>query len=313
MGNLVSTTNQPNGRTFFSFLRRNSDELYWNAVASAFQVLNLETANEAARAPFRISYAENPAGTYTWTLNVGAFLDGAYTHTSQELIGVVEYQELFNKTVTIINGVGAPGTLAISVPYTPGVTLFSFLKRETDDLYYNVDNSDFELLNINSAPEAAREPFRIPFTENAGGNLSTYTWTDNIDVSGFVDGVYTIPIRELTGELETKALTDASVLITKGSVSDGLVVGQLGINHDTGGADNLKYHTAAGDPVSDAVIRVYTKVDWDAGNTDSVKGLTYTDVYGQWQSAVFVDVGTTYTVVFSKEGAYGPDTAEIAI
>ena len=52
MGNLVSNLTQPTGRSYVSFLRRNSDELYWNVVASEFQALNLDAANNATRAPF---------------------------------------------------------------------------------------------------------------------------------------------------------------------------------------------------------------------------------------------------------------------
>jgi len=44
-----------------------------------------------------------------------------------------------------------------------------------------------------------------------------------------------------------------------------------------------------------------------------VVGSTVTTAAGSWTSPVFVQPGETYTVVFQKPYAYGPDTVEITV
>jgi hypothetical protein len=309
MGDLVSTVTQPTGRSFFSFLRRDSDELYWNDTDSEFQVVNLSTADEATRAPFRQPYVEDGgSGVYTWTEDVTAFLDDSYTHTSHELIGVTEYSAFLTTTVTISNGVVTGFELNAKITTAAAKVLFSFIRRETDGLYYNDVNDAFELFDVATAVEATRAEFRRSFAEDPAG---TYKWTE--DVSAWNDGFYTVITRELAGVVEILAGADYSVLINSGKVSEGVSLGEVGLNEDTGSVDNLKYQEADSTAIPDATIRVYKKTDWDAGNVNIVQGVSATDTEGRWQKAVFVPLGQTYTVVFSKVAAFGPDTKEITV
>ncbi|MBI5075629.1 MAG: hypothetical protein HZB62_10765 [Nitrospirae bacterium] len=91
--------------------------------------------------------------------------------------------------------------------------------------------------------------------------------------------------------------------------------GDTAVNHNTGSADNLRYTTALGAGISGATIKAYLKTDYDAGSrTDAyVKGRTTTDVNGRWNNDLYLDAGYTYTVLFYKSGAYGPDTKEVTL
>lgn len=311
MGILTSTLNQPAGRTYISFLRRNADEFYWNTVTEQFEQVNLALADNATRAPFRVSYTENVggvgAGVYSWNIDVSAFIDGSYTYASKELVGEVEYSDERVKTFKIINGVMAGSSIDAELNYTPGRNLFTFMRREEDSLYYNTTNTSFEIFDILTAPAAQRIPFRIIYVED---NAGVYTW--QVDVSTFDDGVYTLLTRELDAQMESIAGADFSLTVAGGAVVEGAVLGDIGIDEDTGGPNSLSYLDPGGAPVPGASIKVFRKEDYDAGNY-LVQGTTFTTDRGGWQSPVFVSTGKTYTVVFNKPGSFGPDSAEVTV
>ena len=310
MGMLTSTVTQPTNRAFFSFLKRNADGLYFNVTQSAFQGFNPVSADEATRANFRVAYTEDPnlAGTYTWSIDVGDFVEGSYTHVSREIIGQAEFAPLLTQTVTISNGNVSEGSLRFELSYAGGRTLFVFLKRLSDGLFYVPASDSFSLFTLSSAPEAERSNFRAEFTEDANGSYSL-----EIDVSDFADGSYTIFTRELAAGVEILAGADQTILVANGNVSSGVSLGEVGLTHNTGGGDNYRYVTAGGSPIQGATIRAFLKADFDNGVVDSAKGVSYTDSNGRWQSPIFVTAGNTYTLVFSLVGQYGPDAVEVTV
>lgn len=310
MANLVANLVQPPGRTYVSYLRRNVDELYYNPGNQEFAALNLSAADLATKTPFRIPYVEDPAnpGYYSWSLVTDDFLDGSYTYVSREVVGQSEYPDEQIRTVTIANGVVSGSELSAELPYSINRNIFSFIRRNSDGAYYNTVLSRFEIFNVVTAPEDVRDPFRVDFTEDPAG---TYKWS--LDASSFLDGTYTLATRELSAGLESIVAADYTVTIAKGTVLEGAILGEIAISHNTGGEDNLRYLAPNGDPISGASIRVYNREDWEAENYTVVKGVSFTDVNGRWQTAVFVGTGRTYTVVFSKPGEYGPDTLEIVV
>jgi hypothetical protein len=85
------------------------------------------------------------------------------------------------------------------------------------------------------------------------------------------------------------------------------------VDHNTPTPGNLRYQTAGGIPVEAAVIRVYKKSDFDAGNTDTPLAVTMTNVQGNWVNPISLTTGFTYVVQFAKEGLYGPDKTEVTI
>lgn len=301
MGSITSTITQPEGRTLFAFLRRSIDGLYWNDSDEEFQALNLLSADEATRAPFRIPYTDTD-GTYTWTLATDTFMDGAYVYTAHELSGITEYASLAEVTVNVANG-DSSATLTVGLAQGTGKTLFSFLCRNRDGLYYNYDTESFGSADMASAAEDVRASYRIPFTEDPAGE---YSWA--LDVVDFSDGTYTVSSRELIGSLEILVGVDYPVVIYNGEVVTGVSLGEVGLNHDTGSTDNLRYVTSGGAAIEGAKICVYA-----TGGSSVPLGVTFTNKYGRWEAPVLVPVGASYTIVFSKQGLYGPDTRTVVL
>ncbi len=91
--------------------------------------------------------------------------------------------------------------------------------------------------------------------------------------------------------------------------------GDTAVDHNTGGADNLRYTTAGGVPVDDAIIEAYqcTAVQYDAGSRGAVKARSRTKTDGRWEWPVYLDSGFTYTIAFYKQGQYSVSRAQITI
>jgi hypothetical protein len=86
------------------------------------------------------------------------------------------------------------------------------------------------------------------------------------------------------------------------------------VDHDYGGAGELTYLTQTESGISGAEVIVFTKADYDAGLRTSVyvRGSTTTDVNGEWKTPMYLDPAT-YTIVFIKQGFYGPDIKEVTV
>lgn len=87
--------------------------------------------------------------------------------------------------------------------------------------------------------------------------------------------------------------------------------GDTPIDHDTGGADNLRY-VASGVGVDDATVRAYLKADYDA-NVYTERGRTHTRSDGRWAEPMYLNAGLTYTVTFSKPGTYQVSTKDVTV
>jgi hypothetical protein len=87
--------------------------------------------------------------------------------------------------------------------------------------------------------------------------------------------------------------------------------GDTTVDHNTGGADNLRY-VAAGVGVDQAAVRAYLKSDYDAG-VYAERGRTVTRPDGRWARPLYLDAGLTYTVTFSKPGVYEVSTKDVTL
>ena len=85
------------------------------------------------------------------------------------------------------------------------------------------------------------------------------------------------------------------------------------LDHNYGSVAALRYQTASGSPVEGAIIRVYTKQDFDQGRTDTPLAVSLTNAQGNWVNPIYVTTGYTYVVQFAKEGLYGPDKVEVTV
>lgn len=82
--------------------------------------------------------------------------------------------------------------------------------------------------------------------------------------------------------------------------------GDTPVNEDTGGTDALAYKTSGGAGIQGATIRAYLTSEYNAG-VYTVRGQTTTTADGGWSAPMMLEADTSYTLVFYKAGAYGPD------
>lgn len=164
--------------------------------------------------------------------------------------------------------------------------------------------------------------------------LAAHTTTDALIASEHVttDGLIStadtvvdaIKVQTTALDTLTKASGDgdlAAILVDTGTTIPaaiaavgGLGTGAIAVNHDTGGAGNMTYLTADGVAINNAEVAAYLKADYDAGNKTSayLKGITVTDVNGEWTNDLMLDA-ETYTIVCYKQNYYGPDTKEVTV
>jgi hypothetical protein len=90
-------------------------------------------------------------------------------------------------------------------------------------------------------------------------------------------------------------------------------VNTVKVDHNYGSPGALRYQTAGGIPVEAALVRVYTKAQFDQGETDQPLAVTMTNAQGNWVNPISLTTGITYVVQFAKEGLYGPDKTEVTI
>ncbi len=91
------------------------------------------------------------------------------------------------------------------------------------------------------------------------------------------------------------------------------IVPRAKIDHNFGGTDALTYLAPNGSAIQSAVIRIFLKTEYDAGNTGTALAVTETDAAGHWVSPVFVPAGFDYMLVFAKENTFGPDAVHITV
>lgn len=87
------------------------------------------------------------------------------------------------------------------------------------------------------------------------------------------------------------------------------------VDHNTGGADNLRYIDSLGAGIDNADIKAYLKADYDADHKADVyvKDYSKTKTDGRWQWPMHLDSGFTYTLEFYKQGEYVTSVAEVTI
>lgn len=90
--------------------------------------------------------------------------------------------------------------------------------------------------------------------------------------------------------------------------------GIVEVDHDTGGTDNLRYVTANGIGIDNAVIYAFLRADWDAGNRGiaAVRARSLTNVEGRWEWPMLLDPGW-YVMYYFEQGDWGPDTITIQV
>lgn len=115
-----------------------------------------------------------------------------------------------------------------------------------------------------------------------------------------------------------KGIYDGGVVFDSGLVQPeasktALLQTKVRLDHHTGYPNAYQYVGPNGQPIEGGVVRVFNKPDWDAGRRTLALAITQTDAQGQWVAPAWVPPGMTYTLVFAKEGLFGPDVVEVAV
>lgn len=132
-----------------------------------------------------------------------------------------------------------------------------------------------------------------------------------------IDGKYIFNVLETNKFSEYIKVGGTTVITVKNSeVINDSFISKVDINHDFERPDTLTYVAPGGTPISGATVKVYKKSSYDAGLLNNPIGITETDANGRWKTAISVEAGETYYVVFQKidpDQSYGPDKVEIIV
>ena len=133
---------------------------------------------------------------------------------------------------------------------------------------------------------------------NAGGIVSGAV------SSGDIDNIW----NRLRGANNASGSMGEAINIAYGS-------GDVPVNHNTGGNDNLTLKDGGGTGLNEVRIRVYSKGNYDSGliSVPYIKGQSITDTNGQWKHPIYLTSGSTYTIVYSKPGSIETTTKEITV
>lgn len=107
--------------------------------------------------------------------------------------------------------------------------------------------------------------------------------------------------------------TSTHAVVQSEYIADFLGTGDTAVNHNTGGADNLRLTDDLGAGISNSGIVAYLKTDYDAANLglNNVKGTSRTRDDGRWLWPIMLNTGLTYTIMFHKQGSVAPTTKEV--
>lgn len=86
--------------------------------------------------------------------------------------------------------------------------------------------------------------------------------------------------------------------------------GKVLVNHNSGGADNLRY-VYQGSGVDGGIIRAYLTAEYVAGNY-ALRGHAATKTDGRWESPMYLSPGA-YTFTLEKPGVYGVSVATLTV
>lgn len=307
MGFINIAVNQPSGRNLISYVTQESTGFIYNRATSLFEGTVLADVQLADRAPYRFSLLEAPASTYKLDLDVTNWEDGAYKITVREVSGLNEYQDLLVETHTVELGDPVLDTLDFNIKTAEARTLFAYITNLYDSTHLKIADYTFKAIDLVTLPAASRHEYRLPYTEVEPGN-----YTAKIS-SSIPDGTYQLATLELVDDIEVEAGKPYNFTVRGGKRVTAARENLVAINHNTGGVDTLRYMTASGIPVGDALITMYLTSDIAQGLYTSPIATSSTDADGRWKLPISVENAQagTYTVIFEKSGYYGPDSAEV--
>lgn len=227
--------------------------------------------------------------------------------------------DLAQADLDILSGTDG-ATLATSQPNYPTPPTASAIRTEIEsgDLALVLADTDELQTRFSNMIEADGVDWR--FVTNAleqgaagsGGDASAANQTTILDrLAGIMDKTHilSVPVGSFDPSTDSlEAIKDLGDINWSGSLAG---LGSTPVNQDFGGEDALTVqYLGAG--VESVQISAYVKSEYDANPyTATRRALVLTSADGTWEQAMMLNSGTTYTLVFYKAGAYGPDTTTI--
>ncbi len=185
---------------------------------------------------------------------------------------------------------------------------FGFTPAAAD--HYEICGTSYGNTNVTAIDSTAQRATDL-------AEIAQYLFANSVTLTDIIaDNSVIAQSLATSGDISGYVNTTDTQQAIRDAISDIPTVGQgdISVDHDTGGTDNLAYKTAAGAGIDNAIVRAYLTTDYDAGSRTEafVKGTTTTTTTGRWSNTMRLDAGD-YTFEFSKQGAYGPDTTEQAV
>jgi hypothetical protein len=141
-------------------------------------------------------------------------------------------------------------------------------------------------------------------TYTAGNNSARYSATTPAGVQAA--GAYDVTFRR---HVDGTAANDVPIGSGESGPNAAEGDGTVAVDHNTGGADNLRY-VLGSTGVSGGVIRAYLTSDYTRGSYIE-RGRSITGDDGRWLAPMYLTHGLGYTLTFSKPGAYQTSTAVV--
>jgi hypothetical protein len=142
--------------------------------------------------------------------------------------------------------------------------------------------------HLNTAVDTEWPPARVVFTDTAGLSESVPLF---------------IPANMAQANSTQVELAPAS-----GEAGDG----DTAVDHNTGGADNLRT-TLGGLGADNVRVVAYLQSDYLAGVREPNRGVTYTGPDGRWLTPLMLNSGQTYTLVFQVPGVTQADVVTLEV
>tara|TARA_Y100000310_G_scaffold332932_1_gene409480 strand:- start:357 stop:1280 length:924 start_codon:yes stop_codon:yes gene_type:complete len=307
MGNINVAVNQPSGRTVISYIQQESTGFLYNRNTASFDEVVLADLDMAERAPYRSSLTESPTNTYRLIVDVSLWADDNYKISIREVVNLVEYPDLLSEVIPVAAGSAVDTTLDFKIVTAEARTLFCYNRSVSSGMYLNISTGEMSRVDLVTATIAIRSEYRIPYVEEAPGSyVSTVP-------SEIPDGTYSLETFELVNDVEIEAGFPQIYRVLDGKRVTALLEDKISLSHNTGGIDALRYVTSNNVPVASASITVYLTSDYSQSIFTNPIGTTTTGDDGRWTVPVTVDSAAVgaYTLVFQKQGHFGPDAQEV--
>lgn len=302
------TLSQPSGRGLIAYLRDKVSNKIYRVDSGGFSEDDLASHSGAGRDPYRLRFLERAPGSYYLDIDVTEFPDSDFELVARELVDTVEYGNISVFNFTVVSGEVSDKVIRLEFTYAPARRVVSYIQSSSFDTYLNLSKSSFSDLEFLVAPEDIRADYRLSYSEAEPGKYKL-----ELDGNLFDDGSYIVQTYELASGMEYEVGDKYLFRVQDSKRVTGVDFGTIGLNHNSGGRDNLQYVTRSGEPVEGASVRVYLASDYASLDSPNPVGATITDRSGRWESPILAVPGTTYTVVFSKTHQYGPDSTEVTV